>query len=77
MIFGRKWVLWTPKSIQKAYIEHPTQFGHFFQKAKKIAFLTIKIDVKKFSWPNFPADVDRPPKQYQGSIHHIRAPKSL
>ena len=77
MIFGRKWVLWTPKSIQKAYIEHPTQFGHFFQKAKKIAFLTIKIDAKKFSWPNFPADVNRPPKQYLGSIHHILAPKLL
>ena len=35
MIFGRKWVLWTPESTQKAYIEHPTQFGHIFQKAKK------------------------------------------
>ena len=48
MMFGRKLVLWTPESTQKAYIEHPTQFGHIFQKAKKIAFLTIKIDVKNF-----------------------------
>ena len=30
MIFGRKWVLWTPESTQKAYIEHPTQFDHIF-----------------------------------------------
>ena len=30
MIFGRKWVLWTPESPQKAYIDHPTQFGHIF-----------------------------------------------
>ena len=30
MIFGRKCVLWTPESPQKAYIEHPTQFGHIF-----------------------------------------------
>ena len=30
MIFGRKLVLWTPESTQKAYIEHPTQFGHIF-----------------------------------------------
>merc|ERR1711929_28393 len=29
----------------------------FSKKQKKIAFLTIKIDVKKFSRPNFPADV--------------------
>ena len=30
MIFGRKSVLWNPESPQKAYIEHPTQFGHIF-----------------------------------------------
>ena len=30
--------------------------------------------MKKFSSTNSSADVDRPPKQYQGSIHHISAP---
>ena len=30
MIFGRRLVLWTPESTQKAYIEHRAQFGHTF-----------------------------------------------
>ena len=50
----------------------------YFLKCKKIAFMTIKINVKNFSRPNFPADVDRPPKQCQRSIHHSHTcPKSL
>ena len=77
MIFGRKLVFWTPKSPQKVHIDHVTQFCHIFEKAKKIVFWTIKIDEKNFSWPNFPDDVDWPQKQYQGSIHPTRAPKSL
>ena len=29
-ISGRKLVLWTPESPQKAYIDHPKQFDHIF-----------------------------------------------
>ena len=64
---GRKYdiwpelVLWTLESPQKVYINHTKQFGNIF--FEKNAFLTIKIDVKKFSRPNLAADVDWPPKQ--------------
>ena len=40
-----------------------------------LSFLIIKIDVKS-SRLNFPADVTRPTKQYQGPTHPIPSPKS-
>ena len=77
MIFGRKSALWTPESPQKAYIDHPTQYGYILKKVKKIAFFTSKISIKKFFRPNILADVVRPPNQYCGSIYPIPAPKPL
>ena len=48
MIFGRKSALWTPESPQKAYIDHPTQYGYILKKVKKIAFFISKISIKNF-----------------------------
>ena len=77
MIFGRKWVLWTSQSIQKPYIDLPTQYGLNFEKVKKIVFLISKIMIKNFPKSIFPADESRPPNRYRGSIHPIGAPKAL
>ena len=38
MIFGRKSAFWGPESIQKPYIDHPTQYGVIFWKVKKNRF---------------------------------------
>ena len=76
MIFGRKSALWGPESVQKPYIDHPTQYGTNLRKIKKIAFLTTKNRMKNFFRPIIPADVPRPPNQYGGSIDHIGAQKA-
>ena len=76
MIFGRKSAFWGPESIQKLYIDHPTQYGVIFLKVKKIDFLTPKIMIKFFSKSIFLADEVLPPNQYWGSIHPIGAPKT-
>ena len=77
MIFDRESALWGPESVQKPYIDHPTQYDANLRKIKKIAFLTTKNHMKNFFRPIIPADVVRPPKQYWGSKHHISAPKAL
>ena len=53
MIFGRKWVLWTSQSIQKPYIDLPTQYGLNFQKVKKSRIFDAKNHDKKFSKVDF------------------------
>ena len=50
IISGRKSAFLGPESIQKPYIDHPTQYGVIFWKVKKnIDFLTPKIMIKIFS----------------------------
>ena len=76
MMFGRKSAFCVPESIQKPYIDHPTQYGIIFQKVKKNRFFDSQNHDKIFLKSIFLADEVRPPNQYWGSIHPIGAPKT-